>query len=226
MPPLRSLLTAAGVMALSTAVLIEGWRLVGFGFEDAAAFALLQTQSTKNVSDGKRRREIVDAMTRVERWRSEPGVSSRALKTLFLLQKTLQNAPAEEKRLIAYLSVEPTAGQEWLELARLRWNRGAVVDDIAAALQMSSVTHPRELQTMLYRTLDQIELWEFLPRDMQRTTMNDLADLSRRVVLEQVILFKEAFAAKSPHIQEAMKQELEARGNGGRFWLQTLDGQR
>ncbi|QGM44240.1 hypothetical protein [Methylocystis heyeri] len=223
MPPLRSALIAAGVMAVSTAVLIEGWRLVSFGFDDAAAFALLQPR--KNVSDAKRRKEIVDALTRVERWRSEPGVSSRAMKTLFLLQKALQNPPVEEKKLIDFLTVEPTAGQEWLELARLRWNRGAALDEITEALQMSSVTHPRELQTMLYRTLDQIELWEFLPRDMQRTTMNDLVDLARRVLLDQAILVREAFAAKSPRVQEAMKQELQARGDGGRFWLQALDAQ-
>jgi hypothetical protein len=222
----RSALIAAGVMAASAAVLTEGWVLVGFEVEEAAAFNLLEPQAAKNVSDANRPREIRDAMNRVKGWFSTPPVSARARKTLFLLANALQDAPAEEKRVEDFLTVQPTAGEEWLRLARLRWNRGATLDEIAEALQMSSITHPREMQTMVYRTLDQIELWEFLPHDMQRTTMNDFADLGGRTTYDQALSFRQAFAAKSAKIQEAIKQELESRGAGGRFWLQALVDQR
>lgn len=251
----RSTLTAVGVIAASAAVLTEGWLLVSYEAEEAAAFTLLESQTAdknnaagadknaagadkkvadadknvaapdKGVSDAKRREEIRNAAARIKDWLSTPAVSARATKTRFLLSNALFDAAAEEKRLEDFLSLQPTAGEEWLRLAHLRWSRGATVGDILEALQMSSVTHPREFETVLYRTLDQIELWEFLPRDMHRTTMNDLADLARRVAYNHALLVREAVAAKSPKIQEAMKQELEARGDGGRFWLQALFGQ-
>ena len=127
-----------------------------------------------------------------------------------------------EAALVNLLSREPTAAVDWLDLARVRFRRGAPASAVHDAILMSSVTAPREAAVMIERATLALLLWEALDGGDRRKAIADLAEVRGRLRARAVERLKAVVAAKSAAIRSDIRDQLAARLNSDRDWLKGL----
>jgi hypothetical protein len=209
----RAIATSLVIAAIALALIAKGVELLRFETAEVAATAILAREpGADEASREARRREIQRAIPLVAAWTATPGLAGRARRVKGLLTEALDGAAAAEPDLIDLLAVSPTAGRLWLNLAILRWRRGAPLEQALDALQMSSLTQPREFETMVARSLFLLRLWEFLPSDEQRFAVNQLVELNGRFNAEQMRQLQAIIAKKPEATRQALRQEFFARG--------------
>ena len=209
----RAIVTSLVIAAIALALIAKGVELLRFETAEVEATAILAREpGADEASREARRREIQRAIPLVAAWAATPGLAGRARRVKGLLTEALDGAAAAEPDLIELLAVSPTAGRLWLNLAILRWRRGAPLEQVLDALQMSSLTQPREFETMVARSLFLLRLWEFLPSDEQRFAVNQLVELNGRFNAEQMRQLQAIIAKKPEATRQALRQEFFARG--------------
>ncbi len=223
MAPLRSLLTSLCLIALAVAAIAKGVDILRFEASDAAVQARLQQPTAKDPAAVKaQRRQIFAVMASLRPWTSTSGLSVKAREDVVFLSRAADVDKAIESNLIELLTLNPTAGASWLDLAVLLRSRDAPLPQVLAALQMSSLTFPREQETMTERTLFCLELWQSLPADEQRRALNQLAELQGRLEPADLQQFREELGAKPEAIRVNLVRELAARGAADPGWLRAL----
>ncbi len=223
MVSLRSTLTSLCLIALALAAIVKGVDMLRFEALDAAVQASLHQPEPNNPAALKaQRRQNFAAMAALRPWISTAGLSVKAREDVLFLSRAADIDKATEANLIELLTRNPTAGAAWLDLAVLLRSRDAPLSQILAALQMSSLTHPREQETMTERTLFCLELWQSLPADEQRRALNQLAELQGRLDPAELQQFKEELEDKPEAIKQQLTRELAARGAVDPGWLRAL----
>jgi hypothetical protein len=219
----RAIATSVVVGAVALALIAKGVDLLRFEAAEASARAILASEPGKGAAGGEARRlAILQAIPAVAAWTATPGLAGRARLTKGLMVEAAAGAAAVEPELGETLAVTPTAGRLWLNLAILRWRRGAPLPQILDALQMSEVTEPREFQTMVARSLFSLRLWEVLPSDEQRLAVDQLIELNGRFDAAQSQQLQAMIAQKPEPARQALKQQFSARGAKERAWLRAL----
>jgi hypothetical protein len=216
----RAIATSLVIVAIAVALIVKGVELLRFEAAETVAQAILASEEGA-ASREARRREIQQAIPLVAAWTATPGLASRARRVKGLMMEATDGA-AVEPQLIELLAVTPTAGRLWLNLAILRWRRGAPLEEVLDALQMSKLTQPREFETMVARSLFLLRLWELLPSDEQRFAINQLVDLSGRFNAAQTERLQAIVAKKPEATRQALKQQLSARGAKDQAWMRGL----
>jgi hypothetical protein len=223
MASLRSIATSLCVIALALAAIAKGVDILRFEALDAAVQASLQQPAAKDPAALKaQRRQIFATMASLRPWTSTSGLSVKAHEDVLFLSKAADVDKPIEANLIELLTVNPTAGASWLDLAVLLRSRDAPMPQILKTLQMSSLTFPREQETRTERTLFCLELWQSLPADEQRRALNQLAELKGRLDDAELQQFREELEAKPEAIKANLVRELAARGAADPSWLQAL----
>ncbi len=219
----RAIATSVVVGAVALALIAKGVELLRFEAAEASARAILAGEPGRDAASREARRlAIQQAIPAVAAWTATPGLAGRSRLTKGLMVEAAAGAAAVEPELIETLAVTPTAGRLWLNLAILRWRRGAPLPRILDALRMSQVTEPREFQTMVARSLFSLRLWELLPSDGQRLAVDQLAELNGRFDAAQARQLQEIVAQKPEATRQALKQQFSARGVNDRGWLRAL----
>jgi len=208
----RAIITSLVIAAIALGLIAKGVELLRFETAEDAAMAILAREAgADEASRDARRREIQRAIPLVAAWTATPGLAGRSRRVKGLLTEAAEGAAAESD-VIDLLAVTPTAGRLWLNLAMLRWRRGAPPEQVLDALRMSSLTQPREFETMVARSLFLLRLWEFLPSDEQRFAVNQLVELNGRFNAEQMRQLQAIIAGKPEATRQALKQQFSARG--------------
>ena len=218
----RAIVTSLVIAAIALALIAKGVELLRFETAEDAAMAILAREAgADEASRDARRREIQRAIPLVAAWTATPGLAGRSRRVKGLLTEAAEGAAAESD-VIDLLAVTPTAGRLWLNLAILRWRRGAPPEQVLDALRMSSLTQPREFETMVARSLFLLRLWEFLPSDEQRFAVNQLVELNGRFNAEQTRQLQAIIAGKPEATRQALKQQFSARGVQDQAWVRGL----
>jgi hypothetical protein len=219
----RAILTSLVIAAIALALIAKGVELLRFETAEAAAMAILAREAGDEASREARRREIQQAIPLVAAWTATPGLAGGSRRVKGLLTEAAEGAAAAvEPDLIDLLAVTPTAGRLWLNLAIARWRRDAPLEQVLDALRMSSLTQPREFETMVARALFLIRLWEFLPSDEQRFAVNQLVELNGRFDAARTRQLQAIIARKPEATRQALKQQFFARGAQDQAWLRGL----
>jgi hypothetical protein len=209
----RAVATSIVIAAIALALIANGVELLRFETAEAAAMAILAREAgADEASREALRREIQRAIPIVAAWTATPGLAGRSRRVKGLLTEAAKGPASVEPDLIDLLAVTPTAGRLWLNLAILRWRRGAPPEQALDALRMSGLTQPRELETMVARSLFLLRLWEFLPSDERRFAVNQLVELNGRFDAEQMRQLQAIIAGKPEATRQALKQEFSSRG--------------
>ena len=220
---LRNIATSMVVSAVALALMAKGAELLRFEAAETSAQAILASEAGQDaVGREARRHAIEQAIPVVAVWTAIPGLAGRARRIKGLMIEAAEGAAAVEPELSGTLAVTPTAGRLWLNLAILRWQRGAPLPQILDALQMSNVTEPREFQTMVARSFFLLRLWELLPGDEQRLAVDQLIELNGRFDAAQTQQLQAIIARKPEPTRKALKQQFSARGAQDRAWLRAL----
>ena len=218
----RAIITSLVIAAIALGLIAKGVELLRFETAEDAAMAILAREAgADEASRDARRREIQRAIPLVAAWTATPGLAGRSRRVKGLLTEAAEGAAAESD-VIDLLAVTPTAGRLWLNLAMLRWRRGAPPEQVLDALRMSSLTQPREFETMVARSLFLLRLWEFLPSDEQRFAVNQLVELNGRFNAEQTRQLQAIIANKPEATRQALKQQFTARGVQDQAWVRGL----
>jgi hypothetical protein len=220
MPSARAIATSLVIVAIALALISKGAELLRFEAAEAAAQAILESEADA-ASREERRRQIRQAIPLVAAWTATPGLAGRSRRIKGVMMETAEVA-AIEPQLIDLLAVAPTEGRQWLNLAILRWRRGAPLKEVLDALQMSKLTQPREFETMVARSLFLLRLWEFLPSDEQRFAVNQLVELNGRFDAAQTQQLQAIIAKKPEATRQALKQQFSARGAKDQAWARGL----
>lgn len=220
----RAVATSLFVMAVALIAVAKGVELLRFEADEAGAQRVLtaKRETEKGAGAASRGGDLKNALSQIDAWLETPGLSERAHLARAQLIATLQRSDASEAELIALTAAAPTAGGYWLDLAIARWRRGAPLQQVLDALQMSNLTHPREYQTMVARALFLMRLWEFLPQEERRLAVNQLAELDGRIEAARLQELQAIVAKKSSETQQELKAEFSARGALDRPWAQAL----
>src|SRR3954454_9519024 len=115
------------------------------------------------------------------------GIDEAAMQTLGLAalarhaaleaarDKSGEAAQSEQAELLsAILERQPIASGAWLSLSKLRALSALPTQDVVAALALSNLTGPNEGDLMVGRAAMGVAIWDRLPPDTRRTTINDL----------------------------------------------------
>ncbi len=219
----RAIATSVVVGAVALALIAKGVDLLRFEAAEASARAILASEPGKDAAGREARRLAIEqAIPAVAAWAATPGLAGRSRLTKGLMVEAAAGAAAVEPELGETLAVTPTAGRLWLNLAILRWRRGAPLREILDALQMSKVTEPREFQTMVARSLFLLRLWEVLPSDERQLAVDQLIELNGRFDAAQSRQLQAMIAQKPEPARQALKQQFSARGAKDRAWLRAL----
>ena len=216
----RAIATSLVIGALALALIGKGVELLRFEAAEDAAQAILASEADA-ASREARRREILQAIPLVSAWTATPGLAGRSRRVKGLMMEVADGA-AVEPGLIDFLAVTPTAGRLWLNLAIARWRRGAPLEQVLDALQMSKLTQPREFETMVARSIFLLRLWEFLPSDEQRFAANQLVELNGRFDAAQTQQLQAIITQKPEATRQALKQQFSARGAKDQAWMRGL----
>jgi hypothetical protein len=134
-----------------------------------------------------------------------------------LVQENL--ATEADRRVI--LKAEPASGLDWLELAKLRSSRlgpsGAF-----SAIDMSELTEPREIESVVQRASLYLSFWEFLPDRRQRRALNELCDAGPFMKKQALQEIKLAITKRTEKQRQAIKEQLLARGVGEEGWVKAI----
>jgi hypothetical protein len=156
------LVTSFLVLALASVCLFEGWEVARFAFADSRSSA------------------ASDRGQSYETWTDTPGVSARALEALLLRagksNDAFATAVARRDILARFLSIRPLSSAGWLLLAENKLSTGQSVDKVRGSLSMSEITGPHEGTVMLDRAVFGFANWRLLSPELQRRTVNDLAE--------------------------------------------------
>src|SRR3954454_8442737 len=118
--------------------------------------------------------------------RQDLGIDEVAMQTLGLAALARHAAleaardegePAQSEQtelLSAILERQPIASAAWLSLSKLRALSASPTQDVVAALALSNLTGPNEGDLMAARAVMGFAIWDRLPPDIRRTTINDL----------------------------------------------------
>lgn len=217
MPP-RAIATSIIILALGFALAAKGFDLLRFESAEAEALSLSGELAHRPAERAGREDRIARMQSQLQAWTSSQGVQVRARNAIGLLAAAAGDPARIENAVINFLMVEPTAGAQWLELARLRWSRNAAVGDVFAALQMSRLSEPLEANTMNHRTPFLLRLWELLPMDEQNFTVNQLVELNGRFDEPTLKDLRSALSSKPASVREQIKSRLRARVSGEQSW--------
>ncbi len=218
----QALLTSICVIAIAAFGISKGVDLVRFEAVEGDIEAFLQQPTPDSAALKKHRAATLHEFSLLDPWTSKLGLSSRALQMKAFLAGVAESDAAEEAAVVDLLAVEPTAGAVWLDLALLRRRRDAPTPQIVSALEMSELTHPRELETVIPRTLYEMQLWESLSSDQHRRALNRLLELKGKLNTQQLEEFKSMIEAKPSSFKDVVARELIARGAVDRNWLRAL----
>jgi len=119
--------------------------------------------------------------------RQDLGIDQAAMQTLGLAalarhaaleaarDESGEAAQSEQTELLsAILERQPIASAAWLSLSKLRALSASPTQDVVAALALSNLTGPNEGDLMAGRAVMGFAIWDRLPPDIRRTTINDL----------------------------------------------------
>jgi hypothetical protein len=219
----RAVATSVLIIALALALIAKAVELLRFEVAEASARAILVSEASADAASREaRRRAIRQAIPLIAAWTATPGVTARARRAKGLMIEASEGSDAVEPELVDLLTATPTAGRLWLNLAFLRWRRGAPLPQILAALQMSNVTQPREFETVVAHALFVLRLWELAPSDEQRLAVNQLVELNGRFDAAQTQQLQAIIAQKPEATRRALKQQFAARGAKDQPWLRAL----
>jgi hypothetical protein len=113
------------------------------------------------------------------------------------------------------LRARPTGSLFWLWLAQTRLRQSP--KGFNAALQMSSVTAPRETEIRLERAIVGLQFWDVLNTQLRRSTMADLVTIFPRLNRQPLERIKAAIATQDPASRQEIAQALAAQDRSGRY---------
>ena len=124
------------------------------------------------------------------------------------------------------LRVWPLAGTYWLRLAEIRAASGADIQSVIAAHQLSVLVAPFDGEMMLARQVLDVQLWDVLSVDEQRTVVNDLVSVWNSRPPDLTAKLRQATAGLSTEGRKSLKAELKARSSLGDqaarlYWVVT-----
>jgi hypothetical protein len=120
------------------------------------------------------------------------------------------------------LAARPSDGVHWVELAKLRLQRGASLTQVLSALEMAVVTEGHERATMAALVPVWLALWEDLPDSWKQVAINQLVDLNGDFRPGAERQLKAILAQKSPETHEALRDAIEARGAPLQPWMKAI----
>jgi hypothetical protein len=150
-------------------------------------------------------------------WIGAPGVTTAALDAALgdiATASDLDTARQRADLLTQLLSARPLSSITWLSLAGMRLVTGRPFEDVLAALKMSSITGPNEVQVMWQRGMFCLIQWEVLPPDVRQQAIVDLAGPIDAHFLDDgaLRLIQGLLAAKTPETQAQIATLLRMQG--------------
>ena len=212
----------ASLTVIVGSLLLGGLGLDALRFDRIESAAMDVSTSLEKETPDSRQRKVDAVLATLAPWLSRDGFATRAQRARGALLAKTDSPVRMEQAVSDLLAVEPTAGRQWLELARLRWRRAAPIADTLDALQMSTVTEPHEALTMLARAPFMLTLWEFLPDAEKRFTINQLIELDGRFDAQTRQELRTVIASKADATREALKNALSTRGVGDASWAHDI----
>lgn len=224
---LGALLSGLVVAAAASLTCVAGVELSRFARADVAAQELLDELVAQDLSveetQGLRERDarVKEVLSRLQPWLARDGVVSEA-RWFYGAIKAIRDPSQAEKGIISHLSVEPSSGEQWAELARLRLARGAPMPQVLSALQMSSVTMPRELGAMQRRLLLLLKLWGTLPDDGRRQAIKLLVELRGGYTPSVQQMVKTLIAAMTKEERQGLAENVTTRAGAEVGWRRQI----
>jgi hypothetical protein len=119
-----------------------------------------------------------DRAKSLEPWTAAAGIGSTALQALLKQPFDVSDAKVTIRRretLSALVSVNPLSSNDWLLLSGMQLITDQPMEQVFAALRLSSMTGPNESSVMTDRGIFGVSVWEDLSPDLRRHVINDLA---------------------------------------------------
>jgi hypothetical protein len=107
--------------------------------------------------------------------------------------------------LVEQLSQRPASSLHWALLAQTQLQNGEPPERVLRTLTLSAVTGPNEGTVMATRARLGILLWESMPPDLQKRTINDLAGFN----LDDAVSPGVALSLKPPAVREEIAAALQ-----------------
>jgi hypothetical protein len=183
------------VIALCAFAATRGWSLIDFA----------------------RARATVETGGATRAWIGVPAVTTAALDATLRDIAEQRGAGAAEQRialLTQLLAARPMSSIAWLSLAGMRVATGQPYETILAALKMSSVTGPNEVEVMWERGIFCLLQWEALPPDFKHRAIVDLAGPILAGIVNEPgrRLIRGVLSAMAPQAQAQIASMLQTRG--------------
>lgn len=224
---LGSLVTGTAIVVAASLTCVAGVDLVRFDQLATTAQGVLDELIAQDVAEEPTKEQIEraaranDAVTQLRPWLARDGVACEA-RRLHGAIAAIDDPLTAEEGAIAVLSVEPSSGEQWAELARLRAARAAPVSEVLSALQMSTVTAPREAEAMQRRLPLLLQMWSALPDDEKRHAANLLIELRGGQTAAARAIVKALILALPQQERQTLAEKVVARAGEKAPWLRQI----
>ncbi|MGQ4274877.1 hypothetical protein [Terrihabitans sp. B22-R8] len=157
--------------------------------------------------------------TALERWTDAVPVAAEARQArvdqeVRAWREGRADPDAVEAALSNLLAIRPAHGAGWAALASARLARGAPLDDVVAAMDVSSWVAPRESAVMIARTDLGLRIWEHLDRAHQVALVTDLVAIGSMISEEQMGRLQMLLRTRSDDEREVLSGMVAARSGG------------
>jgi hypothetical protein len=202
---------SAAECAVAITLIVLALGLIGVG---ARVSLYAVSQGTAGPDDA------ADASGNLQSWTGLAPVGSLALTELVRRQEAQWrggrlDAGVLEANLERLLSVRPAYGPGWIALANLRLARGASMERVIAAADMSSWVAPRESAVMLARVDLGLRIWEELDAARRISLVHDLVAIGPMLSETEMARLRPLLLTRVPEEIEELSGMVRARGGGG-----------
>ncbi len=207
-----------GVIAVAAIAVAMGMRLVAFEHD----IADLELDDGTSQERPARSSHPPDAKPVLGRWVASYGVAVTARNVIVKDPDQPMSAAARMLDAVHALELNPTSSRLWLVYADMSWQMGLFEDRVWGALDMAQLTGRREVDVMVFNTLQTIRIWEQASSSRKERALTAVILLHDLIGQEGRTALSRALALKSPEVRAEISATLAERLGSNQSWLTQL----